>query len=120
MYGHADASAVRRAVRPAATSRPLAWLSAQILPRVDRATYRSTRGRFVFSAWLSGLPVVLLTTTGARTGRPRTTPVLAKPDGDALVLIAANFDRPQHLAWYLNGGHPGSRAAPRSGCAGWR
>lgn len=40
--------------------------------RLDHAVYRLTRGRVIVSAVLTGLPVVLLTTTGARTGQPRT------------------------------------------------
>lgn len=102
MYSFAEASALRRMVRQAVTSRPLAWISARILHRIDRAVYQRTRGRTTFSGWISALPVVLLTTTGARTGQPRTTPVLGIPDGDRLVVIAANFGKQQHPAWYYN------------------
>jgi deazaflavin-dependent oxidoreductase (nitroreductase family) len=102
MYRYAEAGALRRIVRLATTSRPLAWLSARILHRIDRVVYRSTRGRATFSGWMSGLPVVLLHTTGARTGSPRTSPVLGIPDGNRLIVIGANFGRPQHPAWYHN------------------
>lgn len=109
MHTYAEAGALRRLVRQASTSRPLAWLSARILHRIDRAVYRATRGRITFSMWVSGLPVVLLSTTGARTGQPRTTPVLGIPDGDRLVVIAANFGQRHHPAWYYN-----LRARPRA------
>lgn len=46
--------------------------------------------------------MVLLTTTGAKTGLSRTTPVLGIIDGDRLVVIAANFGSQQHPAWYHN------------------
>jgi deazaflavin-dependent oxidoreductase (nitroreductase family) len=108
MYRFAEAGTLRRIVRQATASRPLAWLSARILHRIDRIAYRSTRGRFTFSGWMSGLPVVMLTTTGARTGQPRTTPVLGIPARDGLVVVAANFGQPQHPAWYHN-----LRAHPR-------
>jgi deazaflavin-dependent oxidoreductase (nitroreductase family) len=108
MYRYTEAGALRRIVRQATTSRPLAWLSARILHRIDRVPYRSTRGRFTFSRWMSGLPVVMLTTTGARTGQPRTTPVLGIPAADGLVVVAANFGQHHHPAWYYN-----LRAHPR-------
>src|SRR6266498_2484541 len=108
MYNYAQTGVLRRMVRQATTSRPLAWLSTRILPGIDRTAYRSTRGRFTFSMWMSGLPVVMLTTTGARTGQPRTTPVLGIPDGDRIVLVAANFGQRQNPAWYHN-----LRAHPR-------
>ncbi len=108
MYRYTEAGALRRIVRQATTSRPLAWLIARILHRIDRVAYRSTRGRFTFSRWMSGLPVVMLTTTGARTGQPRTTPVLGIPATDGLVVVAANFGQLHHPAWYYN-----LRAHPR-------
>jgi hypothetical protein len=42
------------------------------------------------SSWLSGLPVVMLTTTGAKTGQQRTTPVITVSDGNDLVVIGSN------------------------------
>lgn len=102
MNRYVDADPVRRLVRRATTSRPLAWLSARLLHRIDGVVQRATGGRSTFSGWVSGLPVVLLTTTGARTGLARTTPVLGIPDGEALVIIAANFGRTTHPAWLHN------------------
>jgi deazaflavin-dependent oxidoreductase (nitroreductase family) len=46
--------------------------------------------------------LVLLTTTGARTGQQRTTPMMFHPDGDRLLVIASNSGAPRHPAWYLN------------------
>jgi len=57
---------------------------------------------------MSGLPVVMLTTTGARTGQPRTTPVLGIPASGGLVVVAANFGQAHDPAWYHN-----LRAHPR-------
>ena len=102
MYSYAEAGVLRRMVRQAVTSRPVAWLSVRLLHHIDGLAHRATRGRFTFSRWVSGLPVVRLTTIGARTGRPRTTPVLGIPDGEGLVIIASNFGEPRHPAWYFN------------------
>jgi deazaflavin-dependent oxidoreductase (nitroreductase family) len=46
--------------------------------------------------------LLLLTTTGARTGQSRTTPMMFHPDGDRLLVIASNIGAPQHPDWYLN------------------
>ena len=61
------------------------------------------------SALFGWLPVVMLTTTGAKTGRLRTIPVLGLPDSDRLVVVATNYGRPHHPAWYHN-----LRANPRA------
>jgi deazaflavin-dependent oxidoreductase (nitroreductase family) len=46
--------------------------------------------------------LLLLSTTGARSGRPRTTPMMFHPDGDRLLVIASNVGAPRHPNWYLN------------------
>ena len=47
-------------------------------------------------------PVILLTTTGAKTGLPRVTPLNFSVDGDRLVVIASKGGSSTHPAWYLN------------------
>lgn len=51
----------------------------------------------------SGMPVLMLTTTGRKSGEPRTT-MLTSPlrDGDAIMLVASNGGDPKHPAWFLN------------------
>jgi len=44
----------------------------------------------------------MLTTTGARSGQPRTVPVLGLPTAEGLVVIASNFGQQQQPAWYYN------------------
>lgn len=46
--------------------------------------------------------MLLLTTIGARTGQPRTTPVMYMTDGGRLVVYASNIGAPDHPAWYRN------------------
>jgi deazaflavin-dependent oxidoreductase (nitroreductase family) len=93
---------LRRLVQRSAAIVPMSLVPARALPRIDRGFYRLSRGRTTFSAWLSGLPIVMVTTTGARTGTPHTVPVLALPDGDRLVVIASNYGLPHHPGWYYN------------------
>ena len=47
-------------------------------------------------------PVLLLTTSGAKSGQPRTTPLVYTTDGDRIVVIASKGGAPSHPAWYHN------------------
>ena len=47
-------------------------------------------------------PILLLTTTGARSKQPRSTPLLYQQDGERFVLIASKGGNPRHPAWYHN------------------
>ena len=101
-FAYARANPLQRAMRRLAASGPGAWLFARVLHHVDRPVHRLTRGRATFGSLVSGLPVVMLTTTGARTGKPRTVPVLGLPTSDGLAVIASNWGRPRPPAWDHN------------------
>lgn len=55
-----------------------------------------TRGFF------AGRQVLLLTTTGAKTGESRTVPLVYSRDGDKVVIVASKGGSPTHPAWYQN------------------
>jgi deazaflavin-dependent oxidoreductase (nitroreductase family) len=97
-----NAGPLRRTIRSTAATRPLAWLYCRIQAPLDKSVYRLTRRRATLSSWLAGVQLVMLTTTGARSGQRRTAPVLAIPDGEAFIVIASNFGRPRNPAWYHN------------------
>jgi deazaflavin-dependent oxidoreductase (nitroreductase family) len=99
---YSEANVVQRFLRRFAASGPGSWLFARILHHIDRPAYRLTGGRHTFSSLVSGLPVVMLTTTGARSGVSRTVPVLGLPTPDGLAVIASNYGQAQHPAWYHN------------------
>ncbi len=69
---------------------------------IDRPFLRYSKGRTSLSSILTGLPVLAITTTGAKSGQPRTIPLLSIPDGDGFILIASNFGQSHHPAWYHN------------------
>jgi len=50
----------------------------------------------------AGRPLLLLTTTGAKSGQPRITPLMYVPDGERLLVIASNAGAPKHPDWYRN------------------
>jgi F420H(2)-dependent quinone reductase len=62
--------------------------------------YRLSGGRI--GSHVAGLPVLLLTTTGRKTGRPRTVPLGYLEQGGAYVLIGSKAGAPRHPDWYLN------------------
>lgn len=97
-----EAGWLRRGIRRTITRRPLADLSARMLPTIDRAALRLTRGRWLLSGWLTGLPVVRLVTVGARTGLDRSALVMAIPDADGLLVAAANFGSDRSPGWLHN------------------
>jgi deazaflavin-dependent oxidoreductase (nitroreductase family) len=101
-FTYARANVAQRGVRRFAASGPGARLFAPLLHRIDRPAFRLTRGRATLGSLVSGLPVVMLTTTGARSGRPRTVPVLGLPTPDGLVVIASNWGRRGPPAWERN------------------
>jgi deazaflavin-dependent oxidoreductase (nitroreductase family) len=68
--------------------------------RVQIAVFRLTHGRVMSN--LRGMPVLLLTTLGRRSGRRRTTPLMYLRDGEDFVIIASNLGRPHHPAWFHN------------------
>ena len=64
------------------------------------AEYRANGGKV--GGVFSGRPLLLLTTTGARSGQPRTTPLVYTRDGDRIVVIASKGGAPTNPAWFHN------------------
>jgi deazaflavin-dependent oxidoreductase (nitroreductase family) len=110
------AAAWQRLVQRIAWSRPGVFVFSRTMHHIDRALFSVSGGRVYASAVLAGIPVVNLTTTGARSGAQHTMPVLALPDGDRLVMIASSWGRAHHPAWYYNlRAHPQAVVTTKSG-----
>jgi F420H(2)-dependent quinone reductase len=62
--------------------------------------YRRSGGRI--GGRMFGAPVLLLTTTGRKSGRSWTVPLMYQIDGDRWVIIASNGGSARHPAWWLN------------------
>jgi len=71
------------------------------ISRLHARLYRISGGR-VLPRWFAGAPVMVLETTGRRSGRTRRTPVLYLRHGHALVVLAANAGSNRTPAWWLN------------------
>jgi hypothetical protein len=62
---------------------------------VDSAILRLTKGKYTISAIL-GWQIVELTTIGAKTNQPRTSPLVGLIDGEKIALVASSFGRAQN------------------------
>ncbi len=62
--------------------------------------FRANDGKV--SGMFANEPLLLLTTTGAKTGETRTNPLVHTLDGDRVVIIASFGGAPKHPAWFLN------------------
>lgn len=76
------------------------WLIKTATP-LDRKVLIRSRGRFTVLGPI-GAPLLLLTTTGKKSGLPRTTPLLYARDGESLVVAGSNFGQAHHPAWTGN------------------
>jgi deazaflavin-dependent oxidoreductase (nitroreductase family) len=63
--------------------------------------YRETNGE-VGHIWRLGTTILLLTTTGRKTGEPRTVPLIYTPDAGGYAIIASRGGAPKHPGWYVN------------------
>lgn len=68
--------------------------------RIHRSVYLRTGGRV--GSRLAGIPMLLLTTTGRKSGQLRTTPLTCMADGEDFVIVGSNNGGPKDPAWWLN------------------
>lgn len=73
--------------------------AARLLVPADRLVGRLTKGRVVA---LGLIPSLVITTTGRRSGLPRSNPLLYVPDGDAYVVIGSNWGQTHQPGWAMN------------------
>jgi deazaflavin-dependent oxidoreductase (nitroreductase family) len=79
--------------------RPVSWFLVNLGPKLDPPLMKLTGGRIRLTA--QG-PTVLVTATGAKSGKQRTIPLAYYTDGDNVILIASTGGAPENPAWYHN------------------
>ncbi len=90
---------VPRVIQCAGRTRAFAAFYRRFGPKVDPWLFRKTRGQA--GAGL-GFPMLLLTTTGAKSGLPRVSPLIYMRDGDDFVVLGTNFGQQHHPGWTAN------------------
>lgn len=101
-YRHRPPNTFQRMMQRVGASRAGAWVFARSLRHLDDLVGRVTRGRHSAPGLLAGLAVLDLTTTGRRSGQPRTSHLICVPVDDTLALLGTNFGQPSTPAWVLN------------------
>ncbi|HUR51826.1 MAG TPA: nitroreductase/quinone reductase family protein [Mycobacteriales bacterium] len=91
---------VGRVVQRLAQRPRFSLVALRVAPRLDRMAHRLSGGRFVVSQLL--IPTLVLTTTGAKSGLPRESPLATLVDGDAFYVVGSNFGTEKHPAWTGN------------------
>ena len=72
----------------------------KVAPKMDKFVHKITGGRVLMTGLYT--PAILLTTTGRKSGEPRTVPLATFPKDDTFVVVGSNFGRENHPAWSLN------------------
>ncbi len=96
-----QANVVQRIMQRVASTRPIAFIFRHTFHHVDRALYRLL-GRRTLSGFVAGVPNIMLTTTGARSGQPRTVPLVGVPVNDGVAIVGTRFGSPHQPGWYHN------------------
>jgi len=81
--------------------RPVTAFFAPRIHRLDKLVFKLTNGKHSLLE-IAGLPVLELTTIGAKTGQPRTMPLVGIADHEKIALIASSFGREHNPGWYYN------------------
>jgi deazaflavin-dependent oxidoreductase (nitroreductase family) len=81
--------------------KPVTAFFAPRLHRIDNFVLKLSGNRFTVSQ-LAGWTIIQLTTIGAKSKLPRTTPLIGVLDGERIALIASSFGRAHNPAWYYN------------------
>ena len=97
-----DANTFHRAMRTFAATKVRVALLRPTANRLDQLITKITAGTRSFAGTVTGVPTVILTTKGAKSGEPRTVAVYGIPHPDGLALIASNWGGAKHPARYHN------------------
>ena len=90
-----------RLVNRFSATRAGSWVVRHVAAKVDPVLFRATGGRVTVTG-VPTLPMLALTTTGRRTGAPRTVQLAYHRDGEDLLVVASAMGQEHHPAWRLN------------------
>ena len=101
-YSYRSPNPVQRGMQAFGATKPGAWFFSKTLRFMDRAVLKVTSGRTTVPEVLAGLPVLTVTTTGRKSGQPRTSPLIAPPVGDTVAIVGTNFGQGSTPDWVHN------------------
>ena len=92
----------KAAARPwTPTEEKIGSVAVKAMSVANKWIFRATGGKWG-AKFMHGAPVLLLTTTGRKSGEPRVAPLIYLQDGERLILVASKGGMSHHPAWYLN------------------
>jgi deazaflavin-dependent oxidoreductase (nitroreductase family) len=98
-WGSSD-SALARTIARFGSTRLGSWTIRTLMP-VDRRLLVRSQGRRTLLGPI-GAPVMLLETTGRKSGQTRVNPLLFARDGDSVIVVGSNFGQAHHPGWTAN------------------
>ena len=85
---------------------PIKWVADQVELYESSGGLEGTTlwdtGQITGMSWDTGMPVVLITSIGGKTGAIRKNPLMRVVDGDNYILVASQGGKPKHPVWYHN------------------
>jgi deazaflavin-dependent oxidoreductase (nitroreductase family) len=101
-YVYPRPNVFHRGMQAFAATRGGAWLFAKTLAPTDRLLSKTSKGRITVPELVARLPVLVLTSTGRKSGQARQTHLIAVPFGDTLAVLGTNFGQADTPAWVFN------------------
>jgi deazaflavin-dependent oxidoreductase (nitroreductase family) len=108
-------SAFHKFTQSVAASKPGAWFLSRTLHHFDWLLLKLTGNRLTMTSLIAGLPIVIVTCKGAKSGLPRTLPLIYIADEQrpgVMALIGTNWGRQRYPSWYFN-----LKANPQAACS---
>ena len=97
-----DATVFHRVMRAIAVTKAGRVVFRPTAHLLDQLVCKLTGGRRSFAGIAAGLPAVILTTSGAKSGKSRTVALLGIPHPDGVAVVASNYGDAKHPGWYHN------------------
>ncbi|MBO0842023.1 MAG: nitroreductase family deazaflavin-dependent oxidoreductase [Nocardioides sp.] len=89
-----------RIVHAISSTRWFGRVGPYVFPHLDRVVHRATGGKLLVSSLVQ--PGLVLTSTGARSGLPRESPLASLADEKGWLVVGSNFGQDGHPAWTYN------------------
>jgi deazaflavin-dependent oxidoreductase (nitroreductase family) len=102
-------------IQKISSTRPVSWFLSRTLHHIDRVFLKLSNSRVTLTSILAGMPMLVLTTTGAKSGLARSLPLVFirdEQDPNVFALIASNLGQQHNPGWYFN-----LKANPRATCS---
>lgn len=93
----------QRFVQKISATKPGSWVFQRTVYPFDKKLYQLSNGKITLPGLLAGIPVIMLTTIGVKSGKERTMPLLGVPtENGSVAIIGSNFGQKPTPGWVYN------------------